>query len=520
VVRLPRGKLLRYGFVIDQNRCIGCHACTVACKEEHNVAVGVFRTWVKYIEKGHFPDVSRHFAVLRCNHCDAAPCVEICPTSALFKRPDGIVDFDNARCIGCKSCMQACPYDALYIDPNSNTAAKCNYCAHRVESGLEPACVIVCPTQAIIPGDLDDPASRISRAVTGQKVTARKPHKGTQPKLFYVGVDGDLLQPTMLEKQPAYLWAERQPNEDAYVAPGSNGAGAIPGGAREVYDIAHPPPWGGKAAAYLWTKSIAAGALIVAALLAMLPGVADATTNIVSPLVALFFTGLTSVILIADLKRPDRFYYLLTKPNLGSWLVWGCYILMAYSAVALAWLGFGIFAPQVPPTIEIAGAALGIATAGYTAFLFAQAKGRELWQSPLFLWHLIVQALIAGAALLLLPAIFIAASSATTMHLVSILVAALVIGLAMVVAELYLPAISEDVKRAAEIITKGGLSRRFWGLSVIVGVIVPLALLWLASNEAGAFAAMLRVVAALAALGGLAAFETIWIEAGQAVPLS
>lgn len=475
---------------------------------------------MKYIEKGHFPDLSRHFAVLRCNHCDNAPCVEICPTSALFRRPDGIVDFDNARCIGCKSCMQACPYDALYIDPNSNTAAKCNYCAHRVESGLEPACVIVCPTQAIIPGDLDDPTSRISRTVTGQKVTARKPHKGTQPKLFYVGVDGDLLQPTMLETQPAYLWSERQPNEDAYVAQAPNGASAVPGGAREVYDIAHPPPWGGKAAAYLWTKSVGAGALIVAAMLAMLAGAADTTTNIVSPLVALFFTGLTSLILIADLKRPDRFYYLLTKPNLGSWLVWGCYILMAYSAAALVWLGFGIFARQIPQAVEAAGAALGIGTAGYTAFLFAQAKGRELWQSPLFLWHLIVQALIAGAALLLLSASFISSSPATIMHLVSILVAALVLSFAMVIAELYLPAINEDVKRATDLITKGGLSRRFWGLSTIVGVIVPVALLWLASNEVGVIAATLRVVAALAALGGLAAFETVWIEAGQAVPLS
>jgi Fe-S-cluster-containing dehydrogenase component len=81
---------------------------------------------------------------VRCNHCDAAPCVEICPTRALFRRDNGIVDFDNSRCIGCKSCMQACSYDALYIDPNSNTAAKCNFCAHRIELNLEPACVIVC----------------------------------------------------------------------------------------------------------------------------------------------------------------------------------------------------------------------------------------------------------------------------------------------------------------------------------------------------------------------------------------
>ena len=145
---------MRYGFLIDQNRCIGCHACTVACKEEHNIAVGVNRTWVKYIEKGHYPDTRRHFAVLRCNHCDDAPCIEICPTVALFRRHDGIVDFDNERCIGCKSCMQACPYDALYIDPDRNTAAKCNFDASRVEMGYKPACEVVCPTQAILSGDL------------------------------------------------------------------------------------------------------------------------------------------------------------------------------------------------------------------------------------------------------------------------------------------------------------------------------------------------------------------------------
>ncbi len=146
---------MKYGFVIDQRKCIGCHACTVACKAEHDVPIGVYRTWVKYIEKGEFPNTRRHFLVTRCNHCDDAPCVAVCPTKALFKRADGIVDFDRERCIGCKSCMQACPYDALYIDPETHTAAKCNYCAHRVDQGLQPACVVVCPVQAIIAGDLE-----------------------------------------------------------------------------------------------------------------------------------------------------------------------------------------------------------------------------------------------------------------------------------------------------------------------------------------------------------------------------
>jgi Fe-S-cluster-containing dehydrogenase component len=198
---------VRYGFVLDQTRCIGCHACTVACKSENEVPLGAFRTWVKYIEKGTFPDARRHFAVLRCNQCDDSPCTTICPTTALFRRKDGIVDFDSSRCIGCKSCMQACPYDALYIDPFENTAAKCNFCSHRVDAGLAPACEIVCPTQAIISGDLDDPESAVSKIVAREPVQVRKPDQGTKPKVFYVGADAALLDPR-IERSTAPMYTD------------------------------------------------------------------------------------------------------------------------------------------------------------------------------------------------------------------------------------------------------------------------------------------------------------------------
>ena len=130
---------MQLGFVIDQRSCIGCHACTVACKAENGVAIGNFRTWVKYVESGTFPDSRRDFAVLRCNHCATAPCARICPVTALHKRADGVVDLDRDACIGCGACMQACPYDAIYLDEDTGVAGKCHLCAHRLERKLVAA---------------------------------------------------------------------------------------------------------------------------------------------------------------------------------------------------------------------------------------------------------------------------------------------------------------------------------------------------------------------------------------------
>src|ERR1700722_7102870 len=505
---------MRYGFVIDQDRCIGCHACTVACKEEHQVPVGVFRTWVKHIEKGEFPHTSRHFGVMRCNHCDDAPCTEICPTSALYRRADGIVDFDNRRCIGCKACMQACPYDALYIDPNNNPAAKCNFCAHRVEMNLEPACVIVCPTQAILAGDLDNPGSSVSRTVANEKVSVRKPQKGTQPKLFYVGIEGDLLEPTRISRNQTYFASDRG---DGAAASNnvSNLAGAL---AREVYDVPHPAPWGCKIAAYLWTKAIAAGALLVAAILFSVAGPAPALFNVLCPTLALAALGVTSALLVFDLKRPDRFFYLITKPNFRSWLVIGTYFLIGYGALGAAWLVYGFFGTSVPDVLRWCAAAFAVASACYSAFLFAQAKGRYLWQSPLFLWHLLVQALIAGSATILIAGYFIETPLEIRNTTLLILLISLIISLVMIMGEIALPHVSEDVRIATQVLIKGRLSGRFWGLVVVVGMIAPI--VFAAMAYASAVPAVFSIASAFLALAAVWWFEELWVNAGQSVPLS
>jgi Fe-S-cluster-containing dehydrogenase component/formate-dependent nitrite reductase membrane component NrfD len=525
---------LRYGFVIDHNRCIGCHACTVACKEEHNVPLGVFRTWVKYIEKGEFPHTSRHFGVMRCNHCDDAPCVEICPTRALFRRDDGIVDFDSDRCIGCQSCMQACPYDALYLDPNTHTAAKCNFCAHRIEMKLEPACVIVCPTRAIIAGDIDDAESEISQIIATRKVAARKPQKDTRPKLFYADIEGDFLQPSMMEPQPSHMFAEHPP--DANLPTNGvhrNSARSKPGAARVVYDVAHPQPWGSIPAFYLWTKSIAAGVLMVAALLIGFfapdpaPGGWLLFTTL-APAAALLFTGITTLLLIADLHRPERFYYILLKPNPRSWLVVGTWILILYSILTAGWLAFGVaFTGPVRLPIVVAAAVAGACSAGYSAFLFAQAKGRDLWQSPLFLWHLLVQAIVAGTATVILLAVLsgyphIADATDGGRGIIQasnlLLITGVLLSLLMVLGELLLTPLSADVHYAAEMILRGRLRNMFWFGVVALGTAAPAGLLVYAL--AADLSVPLEVLAAVMSLAGLLIFEKVWIIAGQAAPLS
>ncbi|HWN82900.1 MAG TPA: 4Fe-4S dicluster domain-containing protein, partial [Candidatus Udaeobacter sp.] len=202
--------------VIDHTRCIGCHACSTACKSENEVPLSVHRTYVKYVDIGQFPSARRAFQVTRCNQCAAAPCVTACPTSAMYARADGIVDFDKSVCIGCKACIAACPYDAIFINPDDNSAEKCNFCAHRIDMGLEPACVVVCPTEAILVGDLHDPESRVAQVVRREAVTVRRPEKETRPKLFYKGAHQATLDP-LAATRPAgglYVWSEQPSGHD------------------------------------------------------------------------------------------------------------------------------------------------------------------------------------------------------------------------------------------------------------------------------------------------------------------
>jgi Fe-S-cluster-containing dehydrogenase component/formate-dependent nitrite reductase membrane component NrfD len=525
---------MKFGFLIDHRKCIGCHACSVACKEEHQVPLGVYRTWVKYVEKGEFPHTQRHFTVLRCNHCAYAPCVTICPVTALYKRPDGIVDFDPNVCIGCKACMQACPYDALYIDPNHNTAAKCNFCAHRVEMGLQPACEIVCPTQAILSGDLDDPGSPISQLTSREPVRVRKPDKGTIPQLFYIDADENSLTPTSTGQLHDFgMWSQvAKPHitDTALPLPGLGVTLTGPATAfslrdlapkqpHTVYDVAHAVPWGRKVSLYIWTKSIAAGAFLLSSVGVALGLVPDSPLlTWMSPLLAIIFLAITSYLLIVDLKRPERFYTILLRPQWRSWLTIGAYILTLYGALlGLTFLTAAFGATGLRHFLLWPGGIAAILSAIYTGFLFGQAKGRDLWLSPALPVHLLVQALLAGAAVLAILGVVVRSNPETKVLLHDVLLWSLVVNLFIIlVGELWMPHGTQDAARAAKLILHGPYSSAFWGVVVVLGHAVPVLLLALVPGAPIG----ISFLASCCALMGLLAFEHIWLMAGQAVPLS
>jgi tetrathionate reductase subunit B len=205
-----------YGMGIQTDKCIGCGRCVEACKDENDVPKVPFftRTWVeRYSNKkdgddtiqnidrmsegttdgGVDRDMLRSFFVPKlCNQCDNPPCVQVCPVGATFKTEDGVVLVDENRCIGCRYCIQACPYGARYLHPEKQTADKCTFCYHRITKGLLPACVEVCPTQARIFGDVRAVASPLTRFKRMNKIHVLKPHLNTEPKVLYSDLDGEV----------------------------------------------------------------------------------------------------------------------------------------------------------------------------------------------------------------------------------------------------------------------------------------------------------------------------------------
>ena len=207
-----------WGFVCDNERCIGCGRCVVACKRENNIPweAGYNRTWVeRYIITGDGEvlvdspnagrdgftdeylnvkyqdlDIRKSFFVPKlCNQCDNPPCVTVCPVGATYMTDDGVILVDQEHCIGCGYCIQSCPYGARFFLPDKRVVDKCNWCYHRITQGLVPACVATCPRGARVFGDLQDPESPVRKILAEKRVYVLKPELGTEPKVYYIGFE-------------------------------------------------------------------------------------------------------------------------------------------------------------------------------------------------------------------------------------------------------------------------------------------------------------------------------------------
>ena len=536
---------ITWGKVIDNRKCIGCHACTVACKQEHDVPLGVNRTYVKQVEVGRYPNVRRHFQVTRCNQCADAPCVEICPTTAMYQRPDGIVDFDRTRCIGCQACMAACPYDAIYIDPVSHSAEKCNFCTNRIDRGLQLACVTVCPTQAIFVGNLEDPMSNVSNLIAREKVEVRRPEKNTNPKLFYVDATGPTLDPTAAAFKGYF--SQSQPI-DTPVAPGkpsskdANDPSSSHAAAILAYDNPHRAPWNWIVSAYTWTKSISAGLVMVVAALGLLNydlrfGGLGISVELTAVATAALLLAITAGLLVLDLHHPKRFVYTLIKPQWRSWVTRGAYIITAFGAflvvysVALLMDASGVLIT----TVRVVGVLLAIAAGVYTAFLFGQAKGRDLWQDPGLPTHFFVRTALAGIASLSLIASYGGFSVDPTIFYWGVLITLALHG-AFILG--HVARSRMGTSQATRNMVLGPYRVHFWS-SFLIGVAVPVAILmqdaWrdMSMTTTGMFTVFTKapifmfsstdidlVAASVMALAGLALYEHAYVQAGQSVPQS
>ncbi len=178
--------MARYGFLVDLRRCVGCASCTVACQSQWDLEPAERWVRVESKEEGRFPSVARYFITIQCQHCQNAPCVNVCPTRANYKRRDGLVLIHEERCIGCKYCVMACPYQARVFSEQRGIPGKCKFCQPRIDKGVQPACVLACPTKARYFGDLDDPYSDLSRMVSQLKATLLRSDLGTGPNIYYV----------------------------------------------------------------------------------------------------------------------------------------------------------------------------------------------------------------------------------------------------------------------------------------------------------------------------------------------
>ena len=441
-----------------------------------------------------------------------------------------------------------------------------------MDIGLEPACVNVCPEHAIISGDMDDGSTEIAQLLAKEQVTVRKVEKDTKPRLYYIDGDEASLTPGETATSGNYMWSsqsdgvghfaryieERTAKADpedmirqlggenqggqnsvggqdgtsgqsgvggqAGVGAGSGQAARNAGdgegtakdaAARRVYDAPDKGVlWGNDVAAYVWTKAISAGAFLLPFAASVFGYAIDPVLAWVGCTVALTFLLATTILLVGDLTQPKRFLYVLLRPQWKSWLVLGGYALTLYGLALTLWAA----ATWTGRTgaAEIIGwitAGLAVVTAVYTAFLFAQAKGRDFWQSPTLVLHMLLHAVLAGAAVFAIVFLFNTPGEDWFAFVRNTLIVAIILNLLVIASEMLTPHPTADARKAVQAIVRGRYRGYFWVLGIAVGNLAPVVLAWFGGET-------MLAAAGAGVLIGLYATEYVWVRAPQDIPLS
>jgi formate-dependent nitrite reductase membrane component NrfD len=394
---------------------------------------------------------------------------------------------------------------------------------------------------------MENPHTEISALLAREQVIVRKPEKGTVPNLFYIDGDYSSLDPEATGKSGPSLWSSQargvghyakaaekmvNTNDDVNLLQMSidnelqaayqkketenpNYIDVLNGKARRVYDTPDKGIlWGWEVSAYVVTKAIAAGAFMVP-FIAMLVGYElDNTTRLFSVATSLIFLGLTGLFLVMDLDRPDRFLNVLFRPQWNSWLVKGGYTISAFGLLMTVWGVITLFGWDVPESAFLwVTAFFAVLLAVYTAFLFAQAKGRDFWQSPTLPLHMLVHSIMAGAAVFAIVSLVLNFSAWDNL-LRNILLGGILVNLLTLVSELTITHPTTAAKKVVQMILKGQYKNLFWLGTVVVGNLIPLLLIQLTGS-----AAMLGL-AGVFILVGMYLTEKIWVEAPQRIPLA
>lgn len=468
--------MVRHGMVIDLDRCIGCHACTVACRQENATPPGVRWTRVLQVDEGTYPKVRRSFISRACMHCAEPPCVEVCPTGASFKRPDGLVLVDQSRCIGCKACTLACPYEARHflaqMDPyfadqstpfeqvrpadqhQKGTIEKCTFCVHRLGAGLQPACIETCPAKARYFGDLNDPSSEVYRLTKDPRAAQPSPEWGTDPSVYY-------LLPYVKEFNPGPL-----KEKDVSIQPPAPYAAAVSTGVTGQSD------WAWKVALYMGLSSAGAGAYLA---WQVARAVDPAWGNVGRGSLALAVGSvlLGALFILLHLGRWSRFYLAAARP-LASWGSRGFLILSAFGVLGVlqiaVWI-LGLEGLDGPLSALIALVALAILP--YGGLALRSMRSFTLWSHPLQVGLYLSSALLAGGGLLAVnPESSLSSSQAQALGIALVVLATIE---ATILAEFL-----RQVKRrspagraSTRALVSGTASALFWWGAVGLGLVIP-----------------------------------------------